>query len=152
MKDRIIKLKELPDDWNGYGASSAKPEAINNAILVVELLQKQPDAIYLDDGDVVMVWEPSRDNSLLVCAGDEGLLCYYDRQPNKPDNTKSNLTEESISKILELISRFGQQPSIYSKIEGIIQDLTICNRNPESAIKSAIDNLEEILKQLASGR
>lgn len=66
MKDRILELKKFPDDWNGYGASAAKPEAINKALIVADLLTNKPSAVYLDCGDVVMVWEDDAGNSLLL--------------------------------------------------------------------------------------
>lgn len=61
LKEALDILKGFADNWNGFGAKAANPKSISKAFKFLKLLPAEyalPSKVSLDDGDVVMSWEP----------------------------------------------------------------------------------------------
>ncbi len=108
LKRKVQELRLMGDDWNGYGATGAKEAAITNAVKFIGLMWgvNAANTAYLDDGDVVLLWDHEPTKSTLV-AIDENTFHYYVRDAEKPDLTKSDLeiTQGNVLEVCRLLPK-----------------------------------------------
>lgn len=92
LNDKIIflnKIREIKDNWDGYGAKAPNPRAINNAITFMELLppayQKMlniEDISFSPYGTIILEWQKNEDNFISIEIGNSK-IGYLSETPDK---------------------------------------------------------------------